>query len=190
MAAGRHGRRSVGGQIDLARARTIAEATAAFMMRPPGRWRTGSCPAGGQTYGQLRVAVARSVIIADPEGAEGRRQATERQARVGLYPGDEGTATLTGEKLPGMRAAAALARITALARALKAACIDGGIDLLRSHAYLGLLLDTLPFIPPRPDAPPDNDPEAPDDPGPGGRGSGGSRPGDPDPASPDDGGPG
>ena len=124
--------------------------------------------AGGQTYGQLRAAVARAVILADPQGAEERRQATERRARVGLYPGDHHTATLTGMNLPAVHAAAAMARLTALARAMQAASAGGGIDLLRSHAYLGLLLDTLPFIPPRPDAPPDNPTRGPDDPGPGG----------------------
>ena len=97
------------------------------------------------------------MIIADPEGAERRREAAERRAKVILYPDAEGTASLTGQNLPGVRAAAAFARITALARALKASGIDGGIDLLRSKVLLGLLLGTLPYIPPPPDGPPDTD---------------------------------
>ena len=167
------------GQIDLARARIIAEATAVLSDDTARAAEAQVLPAaGGQTYGQLRAAAARSVILADPQGAEERRQATERRARVGLYPGDHHTATLTGMNLPAVHAAAAMARLTALARAMQAAGAGGGIDLLRSHAYLGLLLNTLPLIPPRPDAPPDTPPEGPDDPGPGGPGPGGPGPGD------------
>ena len=97
------------------------------------------------------------MITADPEGAERRREQAERLAKVTLYPDAEGTASLSGQRLPGIRAAAAFARITALARALKAAGSDGGIDLLRSKVLLGLLLGTLPYIPPPPDGPPDPD---------------------------------
>ena len=141
------------GQIDLARARIIADATAVLSDDDARAVEGQVLPAaGGQTYGQLRAAVACAVILADPQGAEERRQATERRARVGLYPGDHHTATLTGMNLPAVHAAAAMARLTAVARAMQAAGAGGGIDLLRAHAYLGLLLDTLPLIPPRPDA--------------------------------------
>src|SRR5262249_12712303 len=95
--------------------------------------------------------------------AERRRKAAERRAKVILYPDAEGTASLTGQNLPGVRAAAAFARITALAQALKATGADGGIDLLRSKVLLGLLLGTLPHIPPPPDGP--VDPDCPPDPG-------------------------
>ena len=88
--------------------------------------------AGHQTLGQLRSALRRAVIAADPEGAEQRRQEAERRAKVTLYPDAEGTASLAGYSLPGVRATAAMARITALARAMKAAGAEGGIDLLRS----------------------------------------------------------
>ncbi len=124
--------------------------------------------AGEQTTGQLRASLRRAVITADPDGAERRRQQAERQAKVVLYPDAEGTASLSGQKLPGIRAAAAFARITALARALKAAGSDGGIDLLRSKVLIGLLLGTLPYIPPPPDGPPDTD--SPPDGGPPGTG--------------------
>jgi hypothetical protein len=52
--------------------------------------------AGGRTTGQLRAAARRAVLAVDPEGAEQRRTSTERTAKVVLYPGEEGTATLTG----------------------------------------------------------------------------------------------
>ena len=158
------------GVIDLARARAIAEATAALDDAKARAVEDRVLPrAGDQTTGQLRASLRRAVITADPEGAERRREAAERRAKVVLYPDAEGTASLTGQNLPGIRAAAAFARITALARALKAAGVDGGIDLLRSKVLLGLLLGTLPYIPPPPDGPPDTD-GPPDDGGPPGTG--------------------
>ena len=152
------------GTIDLARAKAIAEATAALDDAKARAVEDRVLPrAGDQTTSQLRASLRRAVITADPEGAERRREAAERRAKVVLYPDAEGTASLSGQNLPGIRAAAAFARITALARALKAAGVDGGIDLLRSKVLLGLLLGTLPYIPPPPDGPPDTD--GPPDPG-------------------------
>jgi hypothetical protein len=151
------------GTIDLARAKAIAEATAALDDAKARAVEDKILPrAGHQTTSQLRASLRRAVITADPEAAERRRQQAERRAKITLYPDAEGTASLSGQNLPAIRAAAAYARITALARALKAAGSEGGIDLLRSKVYLGLLLGTLPYIPPPPDAPPD--PHGPPDP--------------------------
>jgi len=153
------------GLIDLGRARLIAEATTSLDEEKARTVEARVLPrAGEQTTGQLRAALRRAVITADPEGAERRREEAERRARVTLYPDAEGTASLAGYSLPGIRAAAAMARITALARAMKAAGAGGGIDLLRAQVFLGLLLGTLPYIPPSPDGPPDDPP--PDDPPP------------------------
>ena len=147
------------GTIDLLRARIIAEATAVLSGEHAARLEARVLPrAGDQTTGQLRAAVRRAVLAVDPEGAERRRADTERLARIRLYPGEEGTATLTGSCLPGVHAAAAMARISAMARALKSAGADGGIDLLRAHVFLGLLLGTMPLIPPPADGPPDDPP--------------------------------
>jgi hypothetical protein len=144
------------GRIDLGRARIIAEATNLLTSEHAAAVETRVLPhAAGQTTGQLRAAVRRAVLAIDPEGADQRRRDTERSAKVGLYPGEEGTATLTGSSLPGIQAAAAMARITAMARALKSAGANGGIDLLRANVFLGLLLGTLPLIPPPSDGPPD-----------------------------------
>jgi hypothetical protein len=74
-----------------------------------------------------------------------------------LYPEDEGTATLAGYSLPGVQAAAAMARITALAKAMRAAGNGGGMDLVRAQVFLGLLLGTIPYIPPAPGARPEGD---------------------------------
>jgi hypothetical protein len=149
------------GTIDLPRARAIAEATAPLDDDKAKAVEDKVLPrAAEQTTGQLRAALRRAVITADPEGAERRREEAEQRAKVTLYPDPDGTAALTAQNLPGIRAAAAMARITALARGLKASGATGGIDLLRSKVFLGLLLGTLPHIPPPPGRPPDPQPPA------------------------------
>jgi Domain of unknown function (DUF222) len=171
------------GVIDLPRARLIAEATAALPDETARTVEDRVLPAAGlQTTGQLRAALRRAVIAADPDGADRRREHAERQAKVTLYPDAEGTATLAGSALPAVRAAAAMARITALARAMKAAGSPGGLDHLRAYVMLGLLLGTL--TPPAPNARPDDPPPAPgappDDPPP----APGAPPDDPPPDDP------
>ena len=88
-----------------------------------------------------------------PGGAEERRKDAERRSQVVLYPDQDCTATLAGQRLPAVHAAAAMARVKAMARALKASGAGGSIDLLSAQIYLGLLLGTLPIIPPRRDPP-------------------------------------
>jgi hypothetical protein len=154
------------GVIDLARARAIVEATAGLDEQTARAVEAAILEgAGDKTLGQLRARLRRAVIAADPAGAERRRERAERQARVMLYPDAEGTAALAGYQLPGIPATAAMARITALAKALQASGAGGGIDLLRSQVFLGLLLGTLPYIPPPADGPPDDGPDGdgPDD---------------------------
>ncbi len=163
------------GNIDLYRARLIAEATGMLTDDTARAVEEKVLPAAGsQTPGMLRAALRRAVIIADPRGAEERRRNAERQAKVVLYPDEDHTATLAGQRLPAIGAAAAMARIKAMARAWKASGAAGGTDLLSAKIYLGLLLGTLPLIPPPegapPDNPPGNDPGGPSDP---------SDPGDP-----------
>jgi hypothetical protein len=147
------------GDIDLYRARIIAEATARLPEEAARLAEARVLPgAGDRTYGQLRSAARSAAIAADPEGAEQRREARERQAKVRLYPDADHTASLGGWNLPAVQSAAAMARISAMARALKASGAGGGIDYLRAHVFLGLLLDTLPLIPPPADGPPDTGP--------------------------------
>ena len=106
------------GTIDLGRARIIADATVFLTRDHASQVEARVVPAAGrQTTGQLRAAVRRAVLAIDPDGAEQRQRDTERSAKLALYPGEEGTATLTGSCLPGLEAAAAMARITAMARA-------------------------------------------------------------------------
>jgi Domain of unknown function (DUF222) len=177
-----------GGRIDPARAKLIAEATSALGQDAARAVEAAVLPsAGTQTCAQLRARLRRAVIAADPDGAEQRRQDAERCAGVSLYGDDDGTATLTGSGLPAVQAAAAMARITAIARAMKAAGHGGGLDLHRAKVMLGLLLGTLPYIPPpgcTPEPPPPDDHPGNGGPSPGGRrgddapGPGGEPPGD------------
>jgi hypothetical protein len=152
------------GDIDVYRARLIAEATGPLSDEAARAVQDKVLPAAGrQTPGMLRAALRRAVLTADPEGAEQRRKESERQAKVVLYPDEDHTATLAGQRLPVLHAAAAMARIKAMARAWKASGAAGGIDLLSAKIYLGLLLGTLPLIPPPEGAPPGNPPGNPGD---------------------------
>ena len=149
------------GTIDLPRARLIAEATSLLTDEDARTVEDQVLPRAGElTNAALRVALRRAVIAADPDGAERRRKQSEARAKICLYPDEEGTAALSGYSLPGIGAAAAMARISALARALKASGASGGIDLLRAQVFLGLLCGTLPLIPPAGGAPPGTPPPA------------------------------
>jgi hypothetical protein len=93
-----------------------------------------------QTTGQLRAALNRALLAADPEAAERRRQNEEQHARVERGPEPGGvTALLAGRCLPVTDTVTAWNRITALARQLRAAGADGDLDQLRVHVYLALL---------------------------------------------------
>ena len=160
------------GRIDLYRARLIAEATAQLDDDTARAVEARILPwAGDQTTGQLRAALRQAIIAADPEGAEQRRKDAQRHAKVSLYPDPaDGTATLAGTRLPAVHAAAAMARLSAIARAMKTAGRAGGLDYLRAIALIGLLLGTLPLTPPPegdpgPDGPTDPDPDPDPDPG-------------------------
>jgi len=166
-----------------------------------------------QTTGQLRASLQRAVLAADPAAAERRRQEAQQRAWVALFADHDGTASLSGRCLPAAQAAAAWARICAMAKAMEAAGAGGGMDLLRAQVFVGLLLGTLPLIPPSDGEPEDAGPagegpegegpegEGPEDAGPAGDGPEDSGPagdgpedsgpaGDgPEDAGPDDGGP-
>ena len=180
------------GRIDLYRARRIAEATSVLTEQKAREVEAAILPGAGQkTPAQLRKRLRRAVIAADPGAAERRRADAERRAGVSLYEDENGTATLAGTGLPAVNAAAAMAKITAMARARKAAGLGGGLDLHRAQVMLGLLLGTLPPTPPAEGAPPDQPPSdnspadddpANDDPGSDSGDSESSGPGDDDPA--------
>lgn len=137
------------GRIDLARAKLIETFTAGLDDELAGQVeRRVLGRAERQTTGQLRASLQRAVIAADPAAAERRREEAERNARVELSGDPEGTCSLAGRFLPAGHAAAAWSRICAMAKALESSGAGGGIDLLRAQVFAGLLLGTLPIIPP------------------------------------------
>ena len=96
--------------------------------------------AGRLTPGGLRAAIARAVMEAAPDKARKRRETAAKFARVERWAEDSGNASLAGRELSPDQVLAADERITARARELKAAGLEGGTDELRARAYLDLLL--------------------------------------------------
>src|SRR5437868_3828667 len=92
------------------------------------------------TPGGLRAAIARAVIQAAPKKARERRETAARDARVERWIQDSGNAALMGCELPPAEVLAADQRITARAKELRAAGLEGDMDQLRARAYLDLLL--------------------------------------------------
>ena len=96
--------------------------------------------AGRLTPPSLRAAIARAVMQVAPGKARTRREQAARDARVERWAEDSGNAALMGRELPPAEVLAADQRITAWARELKQAGLDGDMDVLRARAYLDLLL--------------------------------------------------
>jgi hypothetical protein len=95
--------------------------------------------AAEQTTGQLRPAVRRAVIAADPAAAKRRKEEALKDARVEASSQPSGTATLAGRDLPPAGVLAADKHLTALAQAMKKAGAEGTMNQLRARAYLHLL---------------------------------------------------
>jgi Domain of unknown function (DUF222) len=125
------------------------------------------------TPGGLRAAIAAAVMDVAPEKAKERREAAAKDARVERWAEDSGNAALMGCELPPDEVLAADQRITAWAKELRGAGLEGGMDVLRARAFLDLLLGKDSRL--RQDAGGGDGPG----PGPGGSGSGGSGPGGP-----------
>jgi hypothetical protein len=96
--------------------------------------------AGRLTPGALRAAIARAVMEVAPGTARKRRETAARDARVERWAEDSGNAALAGHELPPDEVLAADQRITAWARELKKAGLEGDMDVLRARAFLDLLL--------------------------------------------------
>ena len=129
------------GIVSLGKARIIATATG---LLDPAEARAAEQEvldrAGRLTPGSLRAAIARAVMEAAPKKARKRRETAAKFARVERWAEDSGNASLAGRELSPDQVLAADDRITAWARELKAAGLDGGTDELRARAYLDLLL--------------------------------------------------
>ena len=77
---------------------------------------------------------------AAPEKARKRRETAAKDARVERWIQDTGNATLMGCELPPDEVLAADEQITARAKELRKAGLEGDMDQLRARAYLDLLL--------------------------------------------------
>ena len=88
----------------------------------------------------LRDAIGRAVMEVAPKKARKRREEAARQTRVERRPEVSGNAGLAGRELPSAQVLAADQRITAWARELRAAGLDGDMDVLRARAFLDILL--------------------------------------------------
>jgi Domain of unknown function (DUF222) len=128
------------GAIDLPRAKVMITAVSGLAEAHAAAVEAQILPrAAGMTTGQLRAAVQRAVLAADPEAARRRREEAEQEVRVEHWADPEGTATLAGRGLPPAAALTASKRLTQIATAWKKHGAVGGMDLLRAHAYLALL---------------------------------------------------
>jgi hypothetical protein len=133
------------GWIDLPRASLITMMLSPLAAEHADAVEAGILPrAGDMTTAQLRRALHRAVLKIDPQAAQKRREQAEQTARVEQWIDPEGTATLAGRNLPPAQTLAASRRLTQIAAAWKGQGAQGGMDLLRAHAYLALLngLDT------------------------------------------------
>src|SRR6476659_10193558 len=92
------------------------------------------------TPGGLRAAIAAAVMEVAPEKAKERREQAAKDARVERWAEDSGNAALMGCELPPDEVLAADQRITAWAKELRRAGLEGGMDVLRARAFLDLLL--------------------------------------------------
>ena len=127
------------------------------------------------TPGGLRAAIAHAVMEVAPEKAKERREAAAKDARVERWAEDSGNAALMGCELPPDEVLAADQRITAWAKELRKAGLEGDMDQLRARAFLDLLLGK--------DSRPRRDTRGGEDSA--GPGSGGPGPGGPGSAGPD-----
>jgi hypothetical protein len=98
--------------------------------------------AGSLTPAQLRAAIRRAVMEVNPEKAKKRREHMARRTRVERWAEDSGNAGLAGRELPPAEVLAADQRVTAWAKELRQAGLEGDMDQLRARAYLDILLGT------------------------------------------------
>ena len=96
--------------------------------------------AGTLTPPGLRAAIARAVMDVAPGQAAKRREHEAKKTRVERWAEASGNAGLAGRELPPAQVLAADQRVTAWAKELRKAGLDGGMDALRARAYLDILL--------------------------------------------------
>jgi len=139
------------GMIDRARARVFAEEVAGLGdVAAAAVAAAFTAEAGSLTTGQLRAALRALVARVDPAAARRRMTRARGEARVEAWPESSGNAALAGRELPAADAIAADKRLTAIARALKAAGAAGTADQLRAAVFAALLAgrDPQALLPP------------------------------------------
>jgi hypothetical protein len=104
--------------------------------------------AGSLAPAALRAAIKRAVMEINPEKAKQRREHMAKRTRVERWAEDSGNAGLAGRELPPAEVLAADQRVTAWAKELRKAGLDGGMDALRARAFMDLLLgiDSRPLV--------------------------------------------
>jgi hypothetical protein len=141
------------GIVDYLKARIIAEATRILSADDARRVEARIlAKAGQQTSGQLRAALARTILAIDPEAAQRRREQAQRDPRIRRWREDAGTAALAGYGLPPADVLEADQHLTERAQDLRAAGLPGTLDELRARAYLDALLGRDPTQPAEPGA--------------------------------------
>jgi Domain of unknown function (DUF222) len=98
--------------------------------------------AGSLTPAALRAAIQRAVMEVNPEKAKKRREHAAKRTRVERWAEGSGNAGLAGRELPPAEVLAADQRVTAWAKKLRQAGLDGDMDQLRARAFMDILLGT------------------------------------------------
>jgi Domain of unknown function (DUF222) len=130
----------------------------------------GAAPA--MTFGELRHAARKLVLLLDPEAARKRKEAARGEAHVRRFRESSGNAGMVARELPSDEVLASWQHVEQRALDLRAAGIPGTLAELRVRAYLDLLQERDSR-----DLPADGPASVPDQPAPDGRSSG---PPDPD----------
>ncbi len=129
------------GEIDVPRANVFAVETCGLddpVARRVADQLIGEAPR--LTTGQLRARLRRLVIAADPQRASRNAKQRVTDRRVVAELTSEGTADLRGHDMPPHRVAAAMERLTAIARAARSGGDARKLDQLRADAMLDLLV--------------------------------------------------
>jgi hypothetical protein len=128
------------GSIDVPKARVFSEWTCGLTDEQAHHICDQLLPeAPALTTGQLVERVKKMAIAIDPDWARRRYEEAVRDRKVVGYRNEDGTANLSGYRLPADRAAAACAHIDELARKAKRAGDGRSIDHIRADLYLAML---------------------------------------------------
>ena len=96
--------------------------------------------AGALTPPGLRAAISRAVMEVAPGKARKRREDAAKKTRVERWAEGSGNAGLAGRELPPAQVLAADQRVTAWAKELRKAGLEGGMDALRARAFMDIML--------------------------------------------------